>query len=620
MLPVLTDEQQRAVLAGPDGLTKLTDYYVDREKLIKLGEENPFQYGTEPEHWKDADGLLAMEILILMVFGGNRAGKSEYAAKRMVQHAMANGEGVLFCLHENEKASVGLQQKYIWKYLPPEVQALNGKAHPVFKVKYSQANGFTDGKIVLPNRTELYFLTYHQKPSDFEGLELGAKGVRGRLGVWADENLTLPWLNMLKLRLASRSAKLLWTYTPVNGITPTIKELLGSTARCVRSRPAELLADRVNVPGLPSGHMPYIVQPFFEKSRAIYFHSILNPFGDHYPNIKALCAGKPSEYVERRAYGYSRDVAQRAFPYFGPVNIVAAEHLPKVGTNYMFTDPAGNRNWATLWVRVTPGNPPSLYIYRDWPDEQRYGEWAIPTEREITEDSKRGWDGDPGPAQTSLGYGLVQYKQLFLREETFQARVRNGEVLERDPQRVAAIAAAARDAGLTVTEDSGGAAVILTHDGRRVSTPDTWTATLVEPVRHRYIDSRAGKSQHVAEKGGTCLANELAKVQFKPGTTDVVAPAMRFLLASGVELQEGLTAINDLLFWDKEEPFMPPLNAPRLYVSEDCRQVVWALQNYTGLGGETGACKDYVDLVRYAALARLRHVDGAEKTLGGGSY
>ena len=40
-----------------------------------------------------------------------------------------------------------------------------------------------------------------------------------------------------------------------------------------------------------------------------------------------------------------------------------------------------------------------------------------------------------------------------------------------------------------------------------------------------------------------------------------------------------------------------------------------------GRGGETGACKDFVDLVRYMALGRLRYTgEGIVKTLGGGSY
>jgi len=639
LLPVPADDAIRYWISKPGGDEKLAKYYSDRENLIRLSEQNPFDYGTEPKHWADADSLLWLKILILMIFGGNRAGKSEYAAKRTVQDAVNYPESVIFCMHENEKASVALQHKYVWKYLPQQIQTLNGRSHSVYKVKYSLANGFTDGKLVLPNRSEIYFLTYGQKPGDFEGLELGAKGCEGRIGVWADENMTLPWLNMLKLRLASRSAKLVWTFTPTNGITPTIKELLGSTGKVVKTLPAELLAERVNVPGLPVGHMPYIVEPLFEKSRAIYFHSILNPFGNHYVNIKALCQSKPSEYIERRAYGYSRDVAERRFPYFGAWNIVSPDNLPSTGTNYMFTDPAGGRNWATIWVRVVPGNPPKYYVYRDWPQEQVYGEWAVPTEREITADTRRGWDGDPGPAQRSLGYGHVEYKQLFLREETIEARVKNGVILERDPYRRRLVEEKALEDGLNIADvespsksastggysrpwiDSTSVVVLKMDDGRLVNTPDTWTATLHEDIQDRYVDSRAGKNQHASQKGGTCLVSELARIQYKPGTDEVSAPSMRFRLASGVDIEEGIIAINATLFWNKEEPLMPLINEPRIYVSEDCRQFIWAAQNYTGNGGEKGACKDFVDNWRYMALARLRYLDAAAlETQGGGSY
>lgn len=632
LLPIPSEDTVAFWLKRPDGIEKLANYYAQREELIRLSEANPFGYGTEPEHWHDADGLLALKILILMVFGGNRAGKSEYAAKRTVQDAVAHPESVIFCLHENEKASVALQQKYVWRYLPPEIQVLNGRTHPIYKVKYSLANGFTDGKLVMPNKSEIYFLTYGQKPGDFEGLELGAKFTQGRIGAWPDENMPLPWLNMLKLRLASRSAKLVWTYTPVNGITPSIKELLGSAARTIRTRFAELLPDRVNVTGLPVGHMPYMVEPFFERSRAIYFHSILNPFGNHYENIVALCQGKPSEYIERRAYGYSRDVAERRFPYFGSWNIIKPEALPATGTNYMFTDPAGGRNWATIWVRVAPGNPPKYYVYRDWPPEQRYGEWAVPTEREITADTRRGWDGDPGPAQRALGFGIVQYKALFLREESFEVRLtKEAEIVERDPYRRKLVEEHAREEGLTVTvTESAGKAratgncppspvtVILNSDGTPV---ETWTATLQEKIQDRYIDSRAGKNQHAAEKGGTCIVDELARMQRKPGTDEIAGPAMRFRLASGVDIEEGITAINDLLFFNTEEALVPLLNEPRLYVSEECRQFIWAMSNYTGNGGETGACKDFIDVARYFALARLRYLDAAAlQTIGGGAY
>ena len=84
---------------------------------------------------------------------------------------------------------------------------------------------------------------------------------------------------------------------------------------------------------------------------------------------------------------------------------------------------------------------------------------------------------------------------------------------------------------------------------------------------------------------------------------------MGLIPASGVQEDEGLGVVNELLDWNQEQPLVALLNEPKLYVSEDCLQVIWALENYTGRGGPKGACKDFADLLRYMALAKLEFVE-----------
>lgn len=91
--------------------------------------------------------------------------------------------------------------------------------------------------------------------------------------VWPDENLRVNWWLMLQRRLRFQQAQLIWSFTPVAGMTPTIKEAVGNAPETIVSKPAELLADRVNVPGLPVGHMPYIQRPVTSRARVIYFWS-----------------------------------------------------------------------------------------------------------------------------------------------------------------------------------------------------------------------------------------------------------------------------------------------------------------------------------------------------------
>ena len=78
--------------------------------------------------------------------------------------------------------------------------------------------------------------------------------------------------------------------------------------------------------------------------------------------------------------------------------------------------------------------------------------------------------------------------------------------------------------------------------------------------------------------------------------------------ARGPKEEMGLKIIDELLRYDLNKPLAPGFNAPRLYVSKRAAQVIWALSNYTGRGGESGACKDPVDVVRYGALLDLEYV------------
>jgi hypothetical protein len=649
------------------GAKFIADLHNRREERIAMAEVNPLRYGFEPPTWRDADQLmmqgyieaaaqpdrtmtrkeveaLAEEISILGIFGGNRAAKSEYAAKRVCECAMTFPKSVIVCLAEKDETSAATMQKTIWKFIKPYFEHLNGKRHAVYKVNYTQANGFADGKLVLPNGSEVYFLTYGQEAGDYEGWEFGAmkpvyaaiaeklraglvpdggdeiqrawwtycagrRYVPINIGAWADESLTCSWLGMLSRRLPFRKAKMPWTFTPVKGITPAVKEFVGSSAVTLEWRPSPLLP-RKNLPDGPAGHMPYVRKPIFKKSRAIYFFSEYNLFGGYYEEIKQLCDGKNSEYVERVAYGFARDSASRAFPKFGPWNIVKRSQLPAIGTNYMFTDPAGIRNWATIWVRVTPGDRPSLYIYRDWPDAQRYGEWAVPTEREVSEENRKGWDGDVGPAQASFGYGITRYKQLFLEEERIEVPT---ELMEQSQG----------GAATPPYLETALARVVDPHHRRRIEQALKRKQSLTdlrEEIMERYIDPRAAANEHVAEEGGTCIL-WMMQAEERDASGNIIAPAMDFTPANGEKHDMGLTAIKELMDWNNEKPMVPILNAPRLFVCEDCLQVRWMLENFTGLGGEKGACKDFADLLRYMALADLVHIEpGRLGSSGGGSY
>jgi len=588
-------------------LPQILQMFHKREELIRLAsdEGNPFLYGFDLPHWRDADRELRRpDMKGQYIGGGKRATKSERAAKRMVQAAMAFPKGRMWCMQGSEKTSIAEQQSLIWKYLPPEIKALNGKKrHGAAKINYSQDGGFTDRILVLPNRTEMHFLTYNQDYKEYQGWQLGAQlsmdmedAMADRaelinLGAWLDEDATWEWVNTVRLRCTTRNAKWIWTFSPLMGITTAIKELIG-VARTTESRPAELLSEqRRYVDDCPPGHMPYVQQAGTPGVSVLYFHTILNPFPPNYENVREALQGKPESQIMQDAYGYATDTKHRACPMFGQVHIVKPGQLPVTRLNVMVQDPAGNRNWCAIWVGVSSQRASNgkfkKYIYRDWPNAQAYGAWAVPSS------NPNQFDGDRGPAQRSMGYGILQYKQEWLAQErVLPTGKRLDGTDEVDPYRVK-LAAEAKEREVAVQEVIG----------------------------ERFIDPRAGRDAKISEDGGTCIIDLLGAEQRDGKSGEVIGPVMDVQPAKGLNEREGLSAINEMLHYDKKQDLDGVMNCPELYVSEECEQVIWALSNYTGTGGENAGCKDIMDLLRYLATADVQYYDATVRAAwGGGSY
>lgn len=586
---LLTVEQGRAAAArfkvtphpllpdfpGPDRLANLlrdrrnweplAEAYARREEAIANAKADPFNHDLEPPHWKEADRLLAEVerekekgksemVLFLALLGGNRSAKSFFAGSRLMRSAVQHPHATVLCLSENFEASVITVQKILWHYLPREFKELNGKQSKKFYIKYSTHHGFSDQMLVLPNGTKFLFKTYQQDPGDMEGVMFG---VPGKIipAVWADENLRVNWWLMLQRRLRFQQAQCIWSFTPIHGMTATIKEFVGDAAETLESRVAELLPERVNVPGLPVGHMPYIQRPAVSRGRVIYFWSEFNRYGDgqrsFYDAVKDDCRGRSSEYTQRIAYGYTRDTIGKPFPKWGAWNVVKPEHLPKVGTDYFFADPAGGRNWASMWVRVTPED--RFYIMADWPDRQTYGEWAVPNTEAAGDNLAK--LHKTGAAQNSLGLGTPQLRVVW---RAIEAQL-----------------------GLA---------------------PFT-----------RYIDSRAAHNPHAGEHGGTCLIEQL-RVE-GVGVEGVGADeGMVFVPASGTDVETRITEVNRLLHWDETRPLDMVVNAPRLFVSAAAEQVIQTFNQWPGpSGGDKHPLKDFADLLGYMAMANLAHYDEKEE-------
>lgn len=116
-------------------------------------------------------------------------------------------------------------------------------------------------------------------------------------------------------------------------------------------------------------------------------------------------------------------------------------------------------------------------------------------------------------------------------------------------------------------------------------------------VFERIMDSRYGNAATVAREGATTLIEECAEI------------GLNFTAAPGDNIAEGVTMIiNWLSYNDGEE--ISALNQPSLYISSDCKNMIFALSQYTGTGNtKTAGSKDAIDVLRYLVLSGAAYVD-----------
>jgi phage terminase large subunit-like protein len=120
----------------------------------------------------------------------------------------------LWCFHQSRSNSVELQQKLMFRMLPPEYRRADIRERVTY-IKYSIQNGFTGDRFVLPNRSECGFRNYEQDRKEIEGGEQD--------GIWCDEHVPGDWLETLKSRIATRAGWLIVTCTPTEGYSPVVR-------------------------------------------------------------------------------------------------------------------------------------------------------------------------------------------------------------------------------------------------------------------------------------------------------------------------------------------------------------------------------------------------------------
>ena len=390
---------------GPD---RLIEYFERREAAIEREREDPFNFGAELPHWKLADEQLKNhgELLVL---GGNRSGKTEYAAKRVVQALCANPNSIIWCFTATSQNSIAHQQAAVYRYLPNEYKTL-GRSRTHY-VSYSVKNGFTASSFVLPNRSQCVFRNWSQDISTIEGGEIGCpddpKDGTFNFGAWFDEEVPLSWVSTTRYRCLTRAdsdglpARIIATFTTVSGWTQTVSSYL-SGARTLIDKEAELLDNE---------QVPVLQQPVRKNSRVVYFHTADNPYGG-WGAMKSQLRGAKRDEILCRAYGVPTKPSNTVFRNLDDRVVMKHEEIPVIKNSeehphslVLSIDPSGGKSWFFLLVAISANG--THYVIDEWPGTD-IGEWA---------DLERGANGRPGTAAAPNGYGIKDYADV-IREMT----------------------------------------------------------------------------------------------------------------------------------------------------------------------------------------------------------
>jgi hypothetical protein len=549
-------------------------YEAVRQEAIQAEKIDPLRYGCENEIWHYVDKHLAefrqrhpVGVIVCMILGGYRSSKTEWRSKRLVQNMLERPNYNAWASHTTQESSRAAQQNKIYKYIPPEYRPDSGRFRQGknAKIVYTGWGGFTEDVFAFPSNkeglSECRFKFYGMNPRSLEGAEIDEG--------WMDEEAPIEWLDAMIWRATTRNGIIYLTFTARNGFTPMVKSILNG-ARTIEESEAKLLPIKdaggkvigyEKVPRLQENLNMVITtgENGESKTRAkaliVYFHPTDNPYGNP-DSVAATLEGASREKILTVFYGIPTQTDISQFPLFNPaVHIISLNLFREIQKNggawYHFVDPCSGRNWFQIWVFIDALH--RRFIVAESPSHDH--DWAyvpgigMPEPWAVTGDPK---DGIKGGGQKEWGWGYRQYIEEIARIELVL-----GETAERQIK-----------------------------------------------IQERWMDARYGNARKTDEENPTTTIIDMSEL----GMDFLAAPSEKAINSGRGGGDGSLRMINDLLFYDTLRP-VDLTNTPRLFVVETCPNVIFALQNWTGLDGQKGASKDPIDVLRMLALTDVDYVD-----------
>lgn len=542
-----------------------------RNRKVEAAELDPYRCGVRLSAWKLVEERLKTDKMVI-VLGGNQSSKSELGAylstRALMKKQWWRGGDTpvkIACMHTSNDSSVRQQQKYIHKYLPPELRDI-GKIGRVTNICYTQKNGFSDNAFVTPDGDECAFFNYQQEIDVIEGYTLD--------WIWADELLNGEWLKTLPFRTMALNGRILVTVTLVHGMIGAIKEVLDA-CEIVKTAPvdpslfSDVTPESALARGCPPGQVPVLAVDGRGKRSVIWMHTQNNPFTPR-ANLMEIVSGKPREFVLIRAYGYCESTATSAFPKFSEsVHVISAEKFRKYisereYTLYMSADPGGAKPWFVKYYAVTDDG--CKFLLYESPDFEEFGAWAEPPDKDTP---KPKWKR--GPAHGAYaGAGIISLKRLFKEFETRKLP-------------------------------------------KILGLPEGASAEIFE----RYIDPRMGAMTVPGEENDTSFISLMEEEQ-TDAEGNVTGESVLFTAAysgasghGGSPIEASVEIINTQLDYDPREP-VSRSNMPKFYMLDTCQQSITAYKNFSCANSRECPLKDIIDPDRYFFNMDPRHISKSD--------
>jgi hypothetical protein len=640
------------------GEEKSREYLANRLERMQKEKEDPFTCGYEPPIWGLVDDLLVDGNTVILdtsrleklgakiplvdvpkeiagapeiyIAGANRSSKSEYGGKKIHKVLRNRDSARTWSFADTGPISIARQQPIFWRYMPLEIKRLaanTGKARQgaVLNISYKQKTGFAEQSFVLPNGSQHWFKNYEQDIENVEGDQLDA--------IWLDELRNIELLRTLRGRMIDRGGIILVTFTAIDeNYTAVVNEYergartvfevdakmlpikrpnisagrspmpttqkdpaaagspaefpLGGDATC--SEPKKLKSGTSNAaPTVQSAGAAEFEITGYEKvprikvagpgtdgnqrANIVYFHITDNPYFGYDASMGRTKGGKLPLFGEERFYRAYRGATRSKIlsRVYGILTTTSSQQFPKFSDAVHVVEPERVPRQGTNYLIVDPCDGRNWFMI--WIRIDPRGRWYVYREWPST--------GNPGAYIPGIGdpgpWTLPGQPADGVRGP---AQSPFGFGLERYIQE------------------------ILRLEGK-------------EAIQERWMDSRYAANPTTTKEGSTTHIEQLAEL------------GMEFLAASGKEIAEGTGLINDKLDYDGEielgkfSATLARLNEPKLFISRNCANTIYSLREWTGKDKQHGACKDPVDVMRYATLAGLDYIgEDAYSWRGGGSY